>query len=228
MSGVIGLGVLVLAFLVTVIHLPPPLPDLRRVGFVATILVGTIDAILYWMIISLVAWRRLKVPDRPVRTAPHALSTARVIPDDHLGKGAFTTARRAAPPLTPSIALSPAEFEQEVAWVFGKLSGLQAEVVGKSNDGGIDVKVYDATGTLVAIMQAKRYTEQKALNPGFLRELDSCKRRMGVPRAYLVTTARFSDEVLQQAQEMHIDLVDGQLFEDWRQKAYARTNERAR
>ena len=94
-------------------------------------------------------------------------------------------------------------------------------MVGRSKDGGIDVKLYDSGGTLVGIIQAKHYKEKKALSPSFLRELDSCKQRMGVERAYIVTTAHFSPAFRQQAQKMQIDLVDGAMFEEWRNRAYA-------
>ena len=216
--GVVGLVLFGAALLLAVFRLPVPLPDLRRVGLIALVVIGIFDAIIYWTIIGIATWRWYRAQDRRGKVSPDALNAAFPVTANppRVNTNPARSGRR-----VPSISLSPSEFEQEVAWVFGKLSNLQTEVVGKSNDGGIDVKAYDATGTLAAIIQAKRYDEQKALNPGFLRELDSCKRRMGVARAYLVTTAHFSPEVRQQAEEMHIDLVDGQLFEEWRQNAYA-------
>lgn len=218
----IGLGVVafVLVLALATIRLPEPLPDVRNLGTMAVIGLVVIGAVIYWLAVGVAVWRWFKARERRTRVSVKALNTARVVLNEKPKFVASTIARKQSPRMS-AVMLSPHEFEQEVAWVFSRLFGLKAEVVGKSNDGGIDVKLYDATGTLVAIIQAKRYDENKALNPGFLRELDSCKRRLGVPRAYLVTTARFSADVRQQAQEMHIDLVDGRLFEEWRQNAYA-------
>jgi restriction endonuclease Mrr len=115
--------------------------------------------------------------------------------------------------------LSPSDFEKEVGWVFARLFPVKPQLVGGIGDGGIDLNLYDTSGTLVGIVQAKRYGANKTLKPSFLRELDSCKRRLGVRRAFLVTTAQFSAETRQQAKDMGIDLVDGKLFEEWRAKA---------
>jgi len=49
----------------------------------------------------------------------------------------------------------------EVAWVFGTLFKLRAEVVGRLRDGGVDVKLLDRHGALVGIIQAKHYNEKK-------------------------------------------------------------------
>lgn len=191
--------------------------DLSNVGTIGLISVVGVGAVIYWLIVGVVAWRYLKSQSVQGIMSKSAIAVPQPVAP-HLNQPTVVTpAMGGRPTFTPAVLLSPSQFEQEVARVFGRRFGLQAEVVGKSNDGGIDVKLYDAHGTLVAIIQAKRYDEKKTLNPGFLRELDSCKRRMGVPRAYLVTTARFSADVRQQAQEMHIDLVDGRLFEEWRQ-----------
>jgi len=190
-----------------------------------------LGAVMCWLIIAFIGWRWLR--DRtgymsvqrqqsPRYTTNSASREPKQLiqPIVNTVPPIYSSFQTNQGPKIPSASLSPAQFEQEVAWVFGHRFGLRSEVVGKANDGGIDVKLYDSAGTLVGIIQAKRYDEHKALNPGFLRELDSCKRRMGVANAYLVTTARFSVAVCQQSQEMGINLVDGQLFESWRQSAY--------
>ncbi len=219
----IGLGVFVLALVLASVQLPKPLPDLRNVGRIAVIGLVGISAVIYWTLLGVVVWRWFKTQPRQSIGTEKTLSTARPL---YREQPKLMTLPLAQPVRrVPAVTLSPAEFEQEVAFVLGTLFGLHAEVVGKANDGGIDVKLYDPTQTLVAIIQAKRYDKDKTLNPSFLRELDSCKRRMGVPRAYLVTTARFSSDVRQQAQDWHIDLIDGSLFEEWRQKAYASSQE---
>ncbi len=221
-TGIAVAGFLAIFLILASTRLPAPLPDLRDLRNLVLIGLFGIGALIYWVIVGVVFWRWWKAQRRHNRVSMQALNTARLIQPEKPNVSASALARKGG--RVPAASLSPAEFEREVAWVFSKRFGLQAEVVGKANDGGIDVKLYDASNTLVAIIQAKRYDEKKALNPSFLRELDSCKRRMGVPHAYLVTTAHFSADVRQQAQEMHIDLVDGRLFEEWRQNVHALPN----
>ncbi len=220
LAVVMGIAALAIALALANVRLPTPMPDVRKFAFIVLLGLLGIGSVAYWGIMSVVVWRWSKAREHRSRVSADALQTAQVMPSQAPKRIPSAIARQGK--RVPAVTLSSSEFEQEVAWVFGSLFGLQAEVVGKSNDGGIDVKLYDPGGTLVAIIQAKRYDEKKALSPSFLRELDSCKRRMGVARAYLVTTAHFSPLMRQQAQEMHIDLVDGSTFEEWRQQAYAR------
>ena len=206
--GVIGIAAVALLLI---------LSNVRQFAVVVLVTGLGVGAIACWVIIGFVGWRWFKGRSTfSNRVSAPSLNTAQAVEPSSPGRP------RLAEPngLLPAASLTPAQFEQEVAWVFSNWFGLRAEVVGKSNDGGIDVKLFDAGGTLVSIIQAKRYHEDAALNPGFLRELDSVKRRMGVANAYLVTTARFSEGVKLQAQQMQIYLVDGQLFEEWREKVY--------
>jgi HJR/Mrr/RecB family endonuclease len=111
---------------------------------------------------------------------------------------------------TDVFSITPRDFEHEVAWVFGTLFALQAEVVGAAGDGGIDINLYDRSGMRVAIVQAKKYS--RTVPPSALRDLDSCRRRTGVRRAFLVTTGKFSKATHQAALGMKIDLVDGEKY----------------
>jgi len=225
LASFVGLGVLCVLILFVVQNREPPM-DYGNFATVVLVSITVIGAVIYWLLVGIFALRwlkgqrtykeRLENNHTAMRAASPRLNEITVVSPTVSGQRSLISA----------ISLSPSQFEQEVAWIFSKRFHLQAEVVGKSNDGGIDVKLYDAGASLVAIIQAKRYDENKTLNPGFLRELDSCKRRMGVPRAYLVTTARFSADVRQQAEEMHIDLVDGRLFHEWRQQAHAQPENR--
>jgi hypothetical protein len=120
---------------------------------------------------------------------------------------------------------SPESFEHRVAKVFEVLFHVggkptRAEVVGGSGDKGIDVKLWDNTGMLVAIVQCKRFNPNSTLNPRYLRELDSARKRLGVRKAYLVTTARFGFATRREADELKIDLVDGDTFEKMAAKAF--------
>jgi HJR/Mrr/RecB family endonuclease len=124
--------------------------------------------------------------------------------------------------LMPVAALTPSEFEFEVAWVFEQLMGVQCKVVGGAGDGGVDIRVYKA-GRYVGIVQCKKYALDRAVSPMHIRDLESCKRREGVQRAIMVTTSRFSDNVVGEARSNGLDLIDGSRYEEMRQRASRQT-----
>jgi HJR/Mrr/RecB family endonuclease len=124
--------------------------------------------------------------------------------------------------LIPVAALTPTEFEFEVAWVFEQLMGVQCKVVGEAGDGGVDIRVYKA-GRYVGIVQCKKYALDLTVSPMHIRDLESCKRREGVQRAIMVTTSRFSDNVVGEARSNGLDLIDGARYEEMRQRASRQT-----
>lgn len=182
--------------------------------------IGTlfVSAALYCLLLRVTLWRWVTARERKSMASIKELTAS-----PSAWQETQTPRSKKAEPqpgkLTRAVNLSPSDFEEEVAWVFARLFSLKPQRVGGKGDGGIDINLYNDRGTLVGIVQAKRYGANKTLNPSFLRELDSCKRRLGVRRAFLVTTAQFSAETRQQAKNMGIDLVDGRLFEEWRAKA---------
>lgn len=118
----------------------------------------------------------------------------------------------------------PKEFEHLVARVFEKLctaggKPVKAQVVGGAGDQGIDIKLWDSSNMLVGIVQVKRYNPNKTLDPNHLRAFDSVRRRTGVRKAYLVTTARFGAATIAEARDIKINLIDGQLFKQLLNKA---------
>lgn len=122
----------------------------------------------------------------------------------------------------PLYRLSPSEFEHEIAWILEQASGYSGRVVGGSGDGGIDIRMFDKTGMLKAIVQCKRYTPNSVVPPKDLREFDSARRRLGVQYAVFATTARFSLTTQREALQLEIQLMDGEKLETMRRKAYMR------
>lgn len=112
----------------------------------------------------------------------------------------------------PQARLTPKEFEEEVAGLIAALTGYRTEVVGGIGDGGIDVKVFDQK-RMIGIVQCKRYSPGKYLEPSHIRELYACKQQNNVSTAYLVTTARFSQASQQLARQLGIKLMDGDDLE---------------
>jgi hypothetical protein len=114
--------------------------------------------------------------------------------------------------------LSPAEFENEIAWVFERLYPVQAIRTGGAGDGGIDVKIFQ-NGTLKAIIQAKRHNPRRTLSPAYLREMESNKRLLEVP-GIVITTAFFSADTEETNNRVwHIVLINGSEFDRMRTKA---------
>jgi hypothetical protein len=113
---------------------------------------------------------------------------------------------------------TPQEFEREVAWLINTLTEQKAVVTGKAGDGGVDIKVYKDKA-LVGIIQCKKYDDRRALPPSHVRELYAARERFGVPIAYLVTTAYFTDATEREAKELGIKLVDGNELNLMRRKA---------
>lgn len=125
--------------------------------------------------------------------------------------------------IIPAHQLSPSALENEIAWVFETLRpAFKAEITGGIGDEGIDVRMYDATGMLKGIIQVKRLQPDAFCKPTHLRDLDSCRRRLGVESALLATTGKFSQKTRKQAEEWRLSLWDGAIVEEYRQRAYAR------
>lgn len=117
-----------------------------------------------------------------------------------------------------SHAMTPSDFEYEVAWVLNTLTPYKAVRVGGAGDRGVDVKVYDGS-KLIGIVQCKRFLTKNPVDPVHVRALDSVKNQFGVKTAYLITTARFSRGTRQEAKKLGIKLMDGEQWEDMRKRA---------
>ena len=103
--------------------------------------------------------------------------------------------------------LSPDEFELAVAELF-RLRGYQAEVVGASNDRGIDILIEKAGHK--AVVQCKRY--KKKITPSQLRDFIGAMNGAGVTKGYFVTTSGFTKAAKEAAEMASYDvvLVDGE------------------
>ena len=105
-------------------------------------------------------------------------------------------------------ALSPAEFERYVAWLF-RQKGYNVKVCGRSGDHGVDLEL-TRPGRQKAIVQCKRY--QKTVGPDVVRELFGTLVHERAVHAFLVTTADISDAARQWARYKPITLIDGRTL----------------
>lgn len=115
-------------------------------------------------------------------------------------------------------AMTPRDFEHEVAWVLNTITDYKAVPVGGAGDRGVDVKVYRGS-KLVGIVQCKRFTTKSPVAPGHIRELSTVKNQFGVKTAYLVTTSRFTPNTEREAAKLGIKLIDGEEWERMRKRA---------
>ncbi len=131
------------------------------------------------------------------------------------------SAKRTGKSIPPAHELSPEELENEIAWILQTLSKTgRAELTGGQGDEGIDIKLFDQAGMLKTIVQVKRLRPDAYCKPTHLRDLDSCRRRLGVSKALLATTGRFSQKTTEDAATWNINLWDGAKIEEYRKKAY--------
>ena len=107
------------------------------------------------------------------------------------------------------LALSPAEFEDYVAYRIFERQGYQVHNTPNSKDGGIDIIITDSAGQQ-AIVQCKRY--KGTVGAATVRELYGTMMHANVGQAYLVTTGKFSREARQWCAGKPIGLIDGNLL----------------
>ena len=102
--------------------------------------------------------------------------------------------------------MTPAEFEEYIAWIFNKL-GYKTEVIGKSHDGGIDV-ISEKDNTKHYI-QCKKYAKNNTVGEPQLRNFyGAIVDRIAEGKAYFVTTSKFTMEAEKFAEDKPIELVD--------------------
>jgi restriction endonuclease Mrr len=116
-------------------------------------------------------------------------------------------------------AISPNRFEQLVGDVFGHL-GYSVRLTQASHDGGYDLLLLDGrTGRDPVIVQCKRYSQHRPVRVGVVREVMGVQLVMGIRKAKIVTTSRFTDAAQKTADQLNqgpsgfeMDLLDAQAL----------------
>jgi hypothetical protein len=114
--------------------------------------------------------------------------------------------------------LSPTEFEREIAWLFNVMTHTKALVVGGAGDGGVDIELHK-DGKIVGIVQCKKYDPARVLQPDHIRAFYATKVQREISRAYLVTTARVSNQSLKEAEKLGIQIMAGDKLNEYYNKA---------
>lgn len=104
--------------------------------------------------------------------------------------------------------LTPSEFENLVANLFGKMA-IEAKLTRTHRDGGVDVVGYDTRPILggKVVIQAKRYRHTVGVSA--VRDLFGTMQHEGANKGILVTTSGYGPDAFSFAQDKPIELIDG-------------------
>ena len=113
-----------------------------------------------------------------------------------------------APTLEDLLALSPGEFEDEVARLLERQGFQDVQRVGGAGDLGVDIVCRAEAGNLVAV-QCKRYAPDNPIRSPAIQTFFGMVVRRRAHRGLYVTTSRFTDVAATLAAELDIEVVDG-------------------
>ncbi len=113
------------------------------------------------------------------------------------------------------LALSPSEFEAEVARLLDHHGYRDIRRVGGAGDLGVDIFCVDGLGNRVAV-QCKRYARERTIGSPAIQTFFGMVAHHGAHRGLYVTTSGFTEPARLLATQRDIDLIDGpalvQLF----------------
>jgi Restriction endonuclease len=115
--------------------------------------------------------------------------------------------------------MSPAAFEQHVAALFAR-AGFEAQRVGASGDGGVDIRV--RRGGRGGIVQCKRYRADRTIGPATIRELVGARAHERADMAWLATTGRITEGAQQLAAQEGVALLDAAVLAAWEARLHSR------
>lgn len=108
------------------------------------------------------------------------------------------------------ISMSPKDFEKIIAEIYSS-KGMTTKVVGGSNDDGIDVKILDQAGRLLAVAQCKKYAIENKVGSSEIREFVGAYEYSGARTGLFFTTSSFSSPAMAFASHFDwLELYDGQ------------------
>lgn len=128
--------------------------------------------------------------------------------DQRTEGGIISPLSRRAPLLEDLLALSPGEFEDEVARLLESQGYRDVQRVGGAGDLGVDIVCRDDAGNLVAV-QCKRYAPDNPIRSPAMQTFYGMVVRRRAQRGLYVTTSRFTDAARKLAEDVDIEIVDG-------------------
>lgn len=113
--------------------------------------------------------------------------------------------------------ISPRDFEELVASIF-ETEGYSVSTTPQTRDGGIDV-IAERVNNLGLpdqwIIECKKYSSDRPIGVEIIRQLAGVKSMLRARNAAVVSSTRFSKAAQDFAQELNIDLVDGDKVSGW-------------
>mgnify|MGYP005753810113 CR=1 FL=1 len=99
--------------------------------------------------------------------------------------------------------LSWKEFE-ELCYLYYKAKGYKPRKTSEGADGGVDLIIFNRHHNTEVAIQIKHYKTGKQINVQLIRELDSAKKNHGCILAEMITSSRFTNPALSEADKRNI------------------------
>ncbi|GEM_PF-1313978 len=107
------------------------------------------------------------------------------------------------------LALTPTQFEQEVAALFRALGYPQMDAVGGAGDLSVDVRGVDPQGRTV-LVQCKRYAPDRRIGSPEIQQFYGMARYHDAnAHAVFITTSGYTDAAIDVARQVGVELIDG-------------------
>lgn len=114
--------------------------------------------------------------------------------------------------------LNPRKFEELVAELF-KDKGYDVVLTPRTRDGGLDIRAYHRgdTGTVLTLIECKRYAANKPVDVGIVRGLYGVTVSENATRGIIATTSYFSPDAksFQAKNEHRLHLADFENLREW-------------
>ncbi|WP_153010762.1 restriction endonuclease [Aquitalea magnusonii] len=159
--------------------------------------------------------KRVIPPLTPATPRPSAPPPRDVVADAYVPPPTITKPTPPSKPQAWSLALIHSlewkRFE-DVCQQFYQLHGIKSETTPLGPDGGIDIRLYqDDSGKATSIVQCKAWGERYVgVKP--VRELLGVMTHEKIPKAFFMTSGKFSDDAKLVASSNHISLIDGAMM----------------
>ena len=106
------------------------------------------------------------------------------------------------------ITMTPSDFEVLIADYFKNRGYIDARVIGRSGDRGVDVIVTNIYGEY-ELVQCKRYRPGNNIGSTPIQRIDSYMRSRKAVRAWVITTSDFTPEGIDEARILGIKIING-------------------
>lgn len=101
---------------------------------------------------------------------------------------------------------------EDVCMEYLRLKNCNAKVTNTGADGGIDIKISDKNGNIIAVAQCKAWKKEKQVGISLIRELYGIMAAEQIKHGIFLTTSIFSNDAKEFAKNKPLILIDGEEF----------------